>query len=81
MSDAQNPAEVVRTHMARYVGPFTSRNAVKMMAKQTFGVEPEQITREQIPPLLDALGPILRTLLGKSGADATFAEIRADLRL
>jgi len=77
----RHPADVVREHIARYLGPFTSKTAVQMMAKQKLGTDPERVTREQVPALLDALGPTLRTLLGKSGADAVAAEILKELAL
>lgn len=79
--EARTPSEVVREHIAHYLGPFTSKNAVKMAAKQACGVEPERVTREQVPALLEALGPTLRTLLGKGGAETVAGEIRRELRL
>ena len=75
------PADVVREHIGRYLGPFTSKAAVQMMAKQKLGTDPERVTREQVPALLDALGPTLRTLLGKSGAETVAAEILKELAL
>ena len=80
MEATKRPAEVVREHIARYLGPFTSKTAVTMMAKK-LGTDPERVTREQVPALLDALGPTLRTLLGKSGADSVADEIRKELAL
>lgn len=75
------PALVVRDRLAHYLGPFTSKNAVQLMAKQALSTDPERITLEQIPALIDALGPTLRTLLGKSGADSVIEQIRAELGL
>ena len=75
------PADVVREHIARYLGPFTSKTAVQMMAKQKLGTDPDHVTREQVPALLEALGPTLRTLLGRSGADTVAAEIKKELAL
>ncbi len=75
------PAEVVREHVARYLGPFTAKNAVRTMAKQSLGIEPEQVTLEHVPVLLDALGPTLRTLLGREGAENVAGEIRRELAL
>ncbi len=80
-ADGKPPAEVVRDQLAVYLGAFTSRNAVQMMARQCAGANPEQLTRTQIPALLDALGPMLRTLLGKAGADKVVAEIQWKLGL
>jgi len=75
------PADVVREHIARYLGPFTSKTAVQMMAKQKLGTDPDHVTREQVPALLEALGPTLRTLLGKSGAETVAADIKRELAL
>ena len=75
------PAEVVREQLAVYMGAFTARNAVQMMAKQSAGMAPEQLTQAQIPALLEALGPMLRTLLGKAGAEKVVGEIQWKLGL
>ncbi len=81
MIATQKPAEIVREHIARYLGPFTSKTAVTMMSRQALATEPDRITREQVPALLDALGPTLRTLLGKGGADNVVTEIKKELAL
>lgn len=78
---AKTPADVVRESLAHYLGPFTSKNAVQMMAKQSAGIAPESLTLAQIPALLDALGPMLRTLLGRAGADKVVEEIKARLAI
>ncbi len=75
------PAHVVRDLLAHYLGPFTSKNAVQLMAKQALSTDPDHVTLQQVPTLIDALGPTLRTLLGKSGADSVVAQIRAELGL
>jgi hypothetical protein len=76
------PAEVVREQLALYLGAFTSRNAVQMMAKQCgAGTAPESLTHAQIPALLEALGPMLRTLLGRAGAEKVLGEIQWKLGL
>jgi hypothetical protein len=81
MEAVKRPAEVVREHIARYLGPFTSKTAVQMMAKQKLGADADQVTRDQVLELLEALGPTLRTLLGKSGAETVVVEIRRELAL
>jgi hypothetical protein len=81
MEMTKRPADVVREHIARYLGPFTSKTAVQMMAKQKLGTDPDRVTREQVPALLEALGPTLRTLLGKGGAETVVAEIAKELSL
>jgi hypothetical protein len=75
------PAEVVREQLALYLGAFTARNAVQMMAKQSARTTAESLTHAQIPALLEALGPVLRTLLGRSGAEKVLGEIQWKLGL
>jgi hypothetical protein len=81
MTITKPPAEVVREHIARYLGPFTSKTAVTMMARQALSMEPDRITPDQVPALLEALGPTLRTLLGKAGAENVVSEIKKELQL
>jgi hypothetical protein len=79
---AKLPAEIVREQLGQYMGAFTARNAVQLTAKQCFsGTAPDDLTVAQIPALLDALGPMLRTLLGKSGAEKVVGEVRWKLGL
>ena len=52
-----------------------------MVAKQAAGTDADHVTRAQVPALLDALGPTLRTLLGKTTAEKVADEIRKELAL
>jgi hypothetical protein len=81
VSHARPPAEIVREKLAQYLGPFTAKNAVQMMAKQAAGTDADHVTRTQVPAVLDALGPTLRTLLGKATAEKVADEIRRELAL
>ena len=74
----RRPSDVVREHLAHYLGPFTSKNAVQMMAKQ-MGTDPDHLTAAQVPALLEKLGPTLRTLLGKAGAEKVTSQIMEEL--
>ena len=73
------PSEIIRERLSAYLGPFSTANALKLFAKQALSTDPDSITRDQVPALLDALGPMLRTLLGKAGAEKVITEIRAEL--
>ena len=75
------PAAIVREKLGQYLGPFTAKNAVQMVAKQVAATEADLITRAQIPALLEALGPTLRTLLGRATAEKVVDEIRKELAL
>jgi hypothetical protein len=76
-----SPADVIRTKLGQYLGPFTAKNAVQMVAKQAVGTDADQVTRAQVPALIDALGPTLRTLLGKATAEKVADDIRKELAL
>lgn len=73
---ARKPADIVRDKLSHYLGPFTAKNAVKMFAAQNLSTDPDHITVDQVPALLESLGPMLRTLLGKEGADGVIEEVR-----
>lgn len=80
-STTGSPVDTVRARIAQYLGPFTAKNAVQMVAKQSFGIDSSQVTRSQLPKLIDGLGPTMRTLIGKEGAENLFAQIRKELGL
>ena len=74
-------ADVIRDHLSRYVGPFTAKNAVQLHAKKTFGVDADVLSPAQVLPLLEALGPLLRTLLGKQNAERVIEQVKQELAL
>ena len=79
--ESSTPAAIVRAQLTQYMGPFTARNAVQLGAKQAFARDADELTREQIPALLDAIGPTLRTLLGKDTALKVVTQITKELGL
>ncbi len=81
MANGKPPALVVQELLGQYMGPFTSKHAVQIVSRQTLSMEPEAVTREQIPALLEGLGPSLRTLLGKASAEKLADQIRLELGL
>jgi hypothetical protein len=81
MANGKSPAIVVQELLGQYMGPFTSKYAVQILSRRTLATEPEAVTREQVPALLDALGPSLRTLLGKGSAEKLVEQIRRELGL
>lgn len=75
------PAIIVQDLLGQYMGPFTSKHAVQIVSRQTLSREPEGVTLDQVPALLEGLGPALRTLLGKASAEKLAAQIRFELGL
>jgi hypothetical protein len=76
-----NVAETVAARMAVYLGPHTARVAVKTFSQRAFGRGPESITLEDVPELLTALRPMLRTLVGHSQCEIVLLRIQRELRL
>lgn len=57
-------AEQVADHLTAWLGKHNSKNAVKMFSMRTLKRPPEDLTIEDLPNLIDALRPMLRTLIG-----------------
>ncbi len=62
-------AELISDGLSGYLGPHMARNAVKTFATKALGRPPEMLVRADAEPLLRALKPMLRTLLGAQQAD------------
>ena len=80
-ANTKRAADIIREHLMRYVGPFTARNAVQMYAKQAVGVDADAVTAAQAPAVVEALAPMLRTLLGKQAADRVIEQLKQELAI
>jgi hypothetical protein len=74
-----SPSEHVTARLAAFLGPHTARNALKTFATRTLGRAPEELTVADVPALLEALRPMLRTLLGDDSARALVDQIKKEL--
>lgn len=72
------PAEIIAEALTVHLGPSTARTAVRTFSSR-LGLEPHQVSADDAPRLLEALRPMLRTLLGADPADDVLAGIRGDL--
>lgn len=81
MSDTASVATVFARHLAAYIGQHTAPMAIKTFAKQALGITPDQLRAPDTTKLLDAMRPMLSTLLGKQRADEVATLIRSDLGL
>jgi len=79
MSEPASVAGVFARHLAAYIGQHTAPMAIKTFAKQALGVAPDQLRAPDTAKLLDAMRPMLSTLLGKQRADEVAGLIRRDL--
>ncbi|HKA90226.1 MAG TPA: hypothetical protein VKE22_21340 [Haliangiales bacterium] len=77
----RQPYEVVRDRLAVYLGPHTARNALRTFSEKTLGVSPETISSAQAQKLLDALRPMLKTLVGAAQCDRILSQLHIELEL
>jgi hypothetical protein len=78
---APAPHEIVFRHLARYLGPHTAKTALKTFAERSLNKPPEMVTRLDAPKLLQALKPMLRTLIGADECDLVLAQVTRELSL
>jgi len=75
MTNSKTPAEMIAQGLSGYLGPHMARSAVKTFATKALGRPPEMLVHSDIGPLLRALRPMLRTLLGAHEADNVIAHL------
>ena len=69
-------AEQVAEQLSPYIGPFNATIAVKTFAQRSLKVAPEALTIGQVPALLDALRPMLNTLVGRLSTEGLLDQIQ-----
>jgi hypothetical protein len=74
-------ADIVFKQLARYLGPSTAKTALKTFCDRSVGKPPEQVTRSDAQPLLVALKPMLRTLLGAGQCDQVLKQLQQELSI
>ena len=76
----QTPAEVLTERLAFYIGPHTARVAVKTFCQSALSIDPARLQAADVPRLLPALRPMLRTLLGSARAEEIVAALAGEFR-
>jgi hypothetical protein len=69
-------AQQVAEHLSPYLGPFNAGVAVKTFSQRALKQTADTLTAQQLPALLDALRPMLHTMVGSLSADALLADIQ-----
>lgn len=77
--DGRKYSQVVEQRLTPLLGPFTARMALKTFSTGRLGLAPEELSRTDVPALLDALRPMLNTLVGSTRAGAVLDELRKEL--
>ena len=79
MPERRTPADVVADRLATWLGPHTARMAVRTFSERALGLPPEQVTAADVPRLLAALRPVLRTLLGAAQGEELLDQLAREL--
>jgi hypothetical protein len=72
--------ERIEARLAPLLGPNMARNATRTFSQRALQVDPEALTRADVPRLLAALRPALRTLLGAATTEQLLEEITGEFR-
>jgi hypothetical protein len=75
---AETALERVQRRLAQYVGPHTARLSIKTFAQKNFGRAPEQLTAAELPELVRALRPLVRSVLGDAGGERLLKMLLAE---
>jgi hypothetical protein len=75
------PFEVLRDRLAVYLGPHTARSALKTFADKKLRMPPEQMSASDAQRLVEALRPMLKTLVGAAQCDRIVAQLNLELEL
>ncbi len=80
MAQATSPAERIQARLAEYLGEHTARVAVKTFSERALGVAPAELRPTDVPRLVDALRPMLRTLAGATRAEQLLSDVAREIR-
>jgi hypothetical protein len=72
--------ERIEAKLAPLLGPNMARNATRTFSQNALLLQPEALTAADVPRLLAALRPALRTLLGAITTDQLLEEITREFR-
>jgi len=72
--------ERIEVRLAPLLGPNMARNATRTFSQRSLQLEPEALTAADVPRLLAALRPALRTLLGAITTEQLLEEINREFR-
>ncbi len=81
LAHVRSPSEVLFHRMAEYLGPHTTRTALKTFCAKAVNKAPEALTLADVPQVLTALRPMMRTLIGTRECELILEQISLELGL
>ncbi len=77
---ASTVAQQVAEHLSPYLGPFNAGVAVKTFAQRALRQSADTLTVGHLPALLEALRPMLHTMVGSMSTEALLTDIQRRVR-
>jgi hypothetical protein len=74
------PVDRVHRRLEKFIGPHTSRLAIKTFSQKTLGLTPDQVRDREVPDLIRALRPLLRSMLGEARGERVVEQLLAEFR-
>jgi hypothetical protein len=75
------PVDRVHKRLEKFIGPHTTRLALKTFSQKTLGVPPDEVRDREVPDLIRALRPLLRSMLGEEQGERIVQQLLAEFRL
>ena len=75
------PFDVVRDRLSVFLGPNTARTALRTFALKSVGAVAEELTVAQAKIVVEALRPMLKTLVGAAQCERIVAQLGVELEL
>ncbi len=76
--ESQRPSERMYRRLVKFLGPHTTRLALKTFSTKAVGAVPEAVTEAQAPEVVRALRPLLRSMLGEAQAEIIVHQLLAE---
>jgi hypothetical protein len=76
---AEQLSDRIERQLAVYLGPHTARTAVRTFSLKAVGKPPEELTLVDAPKVVEALRPMLRTLLGTDQSESLLDQLQEEL--
>jgi hypothetical protein len=79
-SVSDRPVDRVYRRLEKYIGPHTTRLAIKTFSQKTLGMTPDQVRDKEVPDLIRALRPLLRSMLGEAQGERIVEQLLAEFK-
>ncbi len=74
------PVDRVHRRLEKFIGPHTTRLALKTFSQKQLGVLPDQVLDREVPELIRALRPLLRSMLGEAEGERVVEQLLAECK-